>query len=46
MALSKQEIIDWVQNYEEPLHGDANKARFTATLNEQISQMDFRAVKI
>ncbi|MGT2908014.1 hypothetical protein, partial [Streptococcus dentiloxodontae] len=43
MSKSTQDIIDWIRDYDKPLDGDANKARFASELNKQISQMDFRA---
>ncbi|MGT2907436.1 hypothetical protein, partial [Streptococcus dentiloxodontae] len=43
MSKSTQDIIDWIRDYDQPLDSDANKARFASELNEQISQMDFRA---
>ncbi|MBP2621779.1 hypothetical protein ACVRXQ_02820 [Streptococcus panodentis] len=43
MYKTKQDIIDFVKNYQGKLNTDGDKAKFAAELGEQIKQMDFRA---
>ncbi|MEZ7551833.1 hypothetical protein O3621_11320, partial [Streptococcus sp. 20925_1_22] len=43
MYQTKQNIIDFVKNYQEKLNTDDDKAKFAAELGERIKQMDFRA---
>ena len=46
MTKDKAAIVQWVQDYSAPLDAKEDLEKFAAALNEQISQMDFRAVKI
>ncbi|MGT2706880.1 hypothetical protein ACVRXQ_02840 [Streptococcus panodentis] len=43
MYKTKQDIIDFVKNYQGDLNEKANKAKFAAELGDQVKQMDFRA---